>query len=185
MTNNSIVYSFGVGEDVTFDLALIKQYGLNIYAFDPTPRAIEFVEKEDLPPQFYFEGVGISDKDEFVNFYLPANEMHVSGSVIDKNEGVEPIEVEMKKISTIMKSLNHSQIDLLKMDIEGSEYAVLDNMLDEGIYPKQLCVEFHHRFPQIGLNQTKEIIQKLNTAGYKIVKISDHGQEYTFLLYRH
>ena len=192
LTKDSIVYSFGVGEDISFDLVLIEQYGLNVYAFDPTPLAIEFVKKMQNPlhsfshpstiGRFHFESVGIGDKDEVTKFYLSEDERDISGSIIDKNDNADSIEVEMKKISTLMKELNHTRIDLLKMDIEGSEYAVLENMLDEKIFPKQILVEFHHRFSQIGLNETKDIVQKLNNAGYKIAKISDSGLEYTFLL---
>jgi FkbM family methyltransferase len=182
LTEDSIVYSFGVGEDITFDLALIEQYGLNVYAFDPTPLAIKFVEKANqLTNQFHFEDIGISDKDEVAKFYLSTDKRDISGSIINKNDDASFIEVEMNKVSTIMKKLNHTRIDLLKMDIEGSEYAVLENMLEEKNFPKQILVEFHHRFPQIEKNQTKKIIQKLNDAGYKIAKISDVGLEYTFL----
>jgi len=181
LTKDSVVYSFGVGEDITFDLALINEYKLNVYAFDPTPLAIKFAEK-NITPHFHFEAIGLGNKDEITNFYLSTNEKDCSGSIIDKNDHAEAIRVEMKKVSTIMKELNHTRIDLLKMDIEGSEYAVLENMLEENILPKQILVEFHHRFPQISKKQTKDIVQKLNNAGYKIAKISDFGLEYTFLL---
>lgn len=33
----STVYCFGVGEDTSFDLALIDTFGLIVYAFDPYP----------------------------------------------------------------------------------------------------------------------------------------------------
>ena len=32
----SIVYSFGVGQDASFDLALIERFGATVHAFDPT-----------------------------------------------------------------------------------------------------------------------------------------------------
>ena len=35
-----------------------------------------------------------------------------------------------------MTDLNHNNIDLLKLDIEGSEIDVLNQMLDDNIYPK-------------------------------------------------
>jgi hypothetical protein len=37
LTVNSIVYSFGIGQDITFDLSLIKHYGVTVHGFDPTP----------------------------------------------------------------------------------------------------------------------------------------------------
>ena len=41
-----------------------------------------------------------------------------------------------------MKLNGHEKIDLLKLDIEGAEVAVLTQMLDNKIYPKYLCIEF-------------------------------------------
>ena len=38
-----ICYSGGVGEDISFDMGLIERFGCNVYAFDPTPRAIRYV----------------------------------------------------------------------------------------------------------------------------------------------
>ncbi|GIS18490.1 MAG: hypothetical protein CM15mP120_04060 [Pseudomonadota bacterium] len=43
-----------------------------------------------------------------------------------------------------MRDLGHDHLDVLKMDIEGAEYAVLDDMLQSNILPDQLLVEFHH-----------------------------------------
>jgi len=50
-----------------------------------------------------------------------------------------------------MRELRHASIDLLKMDIEGAEYDVLADMISQRIPVKQLLVEFHHRWPQIGV----------------------------------
>ena len=37
INENSVVYSFGIGTDISFDVSIIKKYKLNVYAFDPTP----------------------------------------------------------------------------------------------------------------------------------------------------
>src|SRR3546814_16696357 len=39
-----VCYAGGVGEDVTFDLGIIDRFGCQGFAFDPTPRAIAYVE---------------------------------------------------------------------------------------------------------------------------------------------
>ena len=41
-------------------------------------------------------------------------------------DGAKSIQVPMKKLVEIMSDLHHQQIDLLKLDIEGSAYRVLD-----------------------------------------------------------
>jgi len=51
-------------------------------------------------------------------------------------------EVEVDSIKNIMNEYNHTKIYLLKLDIEGSEIDVLNQMLDDKIYPKYLCIEF-------------------------------------------
>ena len=48
----SIIYSVGVGSNIDFDLALIKELKTEIFAFDPTPRSIDWVKEQDLPGEF-------------------------------------------------------------------------------------------------------------------------------------
>ena len=47
LSRDSVCYCVGVGEDISFDLGLIRQFRCQIYAFDPTPRAKAFVELAD------------------------------------------------------------------------------------------------------------------------------------------
>jgi hypothetical protein len=80
-----------------------------------------------------------------------------------------------------MGELGHDKIDLLKMDIEGAEYSVLADLLASHIRVDQLLVEFHHRFPEVGVNKTKGAIKALNAAGYRIFSVSPSGEEFGFL----
>jgi hypothetical protein len=80
-----------------------------------------------------------------------------------------------------MKELGHDSIDILKMDVEGAEYAVLHDVLENSIIVRQLCVEFHHRWREIGVSKTREAISALRARGYRIFHISDSGEEYSFL----
>ena len=41
LDSNSIVYSIGIGEDISFDATLSAKYNCKVYMFDPTPRSIE------------------------------------------------------------------------------------------------------------------------------------------------
>ena len=52
LSANSVVYSFGVGEDASFDLELIGRFGCTIHAFDPTPRSIAWVAGQCRPRPF-------------------------------------------------------------------------------------------------------------------------------------
>ncbi len=74
---NSIVYSLGVGEDISFDLALIKRFGVHVHAFDPTPRVREWLGSQSVPERFHFHDVGIADFDGEVDF-LETRGMRIS-----------------------------------------------------------------------------------------------------------
>ncbi len=179
--SNAIIYSFGVGEDASFDMALIRKFGVDIYAFDPTPRSIEFVKKQNFTTKFKMHSYGVASFDGNVSFNPPEDISHVSYTILDKPTKDKSITVSVFQLATIMKKLGHKYIDLLKMDIEGAEYEVIDDIINNNIPIKQLLIEFHHVFPNVGLSKTKDSISKLNLAGYKIFAISDSGQEYSFI----
>jgi len=81
-----------------------------------------------------------------------------------------------------MKMLGNTAIDVLKMDIEGAEYEVLWDLLGCGIRPRQILVEFHHRWPELGIERTRRAVRELNQAGYLIFNVSASGEEYSFKL---
>lgn len=178
---SSVVYSFGVGEEISFDLELIRRFGVCVHAFDPTPRSIAWLAKQSLPGNFVFHPYGVADFDGHAKFLPPVNPAHVSHTLLDRQTPWPAIEVPVRRLRSIMQDLGHQRIDLLKMDIEGAEYAVLEDLLRCGIPVQQFLVEFHHRWPEIGVQKTRQAIRALNSAGYRIFDISPSGEEYGFL----
>ncbi len=59
---------------------------------------------------------------------------------------------------------------------------MLDELLERGLAVRQILVEFHHRFPEVGLDRTRRAVSALNAAGYRIFFASDSGEEYSFIL---
>jgi len=184
LNKDSIVYSFGIGEDISFDKGIIKDFNCKVYGFDPTPKSIKFIEQQSPIENFNFYPYGISDQDGSMEFSLPDNPDHVSGRIIKQNghdrSGKATIRVPVKKFSTIVKELGHRKIDILKLDIEGSEYDVFDDRLNANVEINQLLIEFHHRFKSIGIDKTKKAISDLNKKGFRLAAVSDEKEEYTF-----
>lgn len=183
LNKDSIIYSFGVGEDITFDVALIAKFSCHVYAFDPTPKSIEWVHKQRLPPNFYFFEYGIGKESGLVDFYLPKNVDHVSGSLLiqDNVSLEEKVEVSVKSFNDIIRDLNPEKIDILKIDIEGTEYNIIDDILKANIPVTQIFIEFHERFIPDGKRKTRNAISKMKKHGYKIFAISDSKEEISFI----
>ena len=49
---DAVVYSVGVGDDISFDRDLIARFGVTIHAFDPTPASRDWLAKQTLPATF-------------------------------------------------------------------------------------------------------------------------------------
>lgn len=176
------VYSFGIGKDISFDLALIQNHHAHVTAFDPTPGSIEWLQQQEIPDRFEYFTYGLAAEDGRARFFIPSKEHHISHSVYQEIPGSDDyIEVEMRTINTLLEMTKPSRIDILKMDIEGSEYDVIDHILEMNELPRQLLIEFHHRFPSIGLQKTREAVHKILGSGYRISHISVTGEEYSFL----
>lgn len=182
LNSDSIVYSFGVGEDISFDLAMISTLGVNVFAFDPTPKSIEWIRQKELPDKLHFYPYGIADYDGVADFNPPENPLHVSHTMLDRPSTADKaIEGKVYTLLTIMNMLQHSEIDVIKMDIEGAEYAVLENILEANINVGQLLIEFHHRFENVGWLATQNAIMLLKSKGYKIFDVSSNLEEYSFI----
>ncbi|HIA03842.1 MAG TPA: FkbM family methyltransferase [Myxococcales bacterium] len=183
MNDGGIVYSFGIGEDISFDRAMIEKYGCRVFAFDPTPKSIKWVEQSDLPSQFSFYPVGLGAQNGSATFYLPKNKEHVSGSMVTHNnlDETSAIEVEMKSFTTIVDELGHDYIDVVKMDIEGAEYDVLESLLNTPVKIRQLLIEFHDRFVDGGIGATKRAITTLSNHGFRVFAASNTHEEISFI----
>lgn len=187
LTKDSIVYSLGVGDLIDFDLDLIRDYGLTVHAFDPTPFAEEWVQSQPLPENFVFHPWAAAGKDGSLRLYRRVNTRGKSSSVMwtagaDAGDAADFIDAPAYTIHTMMQKLGHEQVDLLKMDVEGAEYSILDGLKNAVSLPKQLLVEYHHRFPGIGKQRTAESIDTLRELGYRIFAISETGREVCFVL---
>lgn len=181
-SKDSIVYSFGIGEDISFDLGIIEQFGCYVFGFDPTPKSAAWISQQRLPQQFVFHRLGIGATDGEVKFYPSAKESGVSFSA-EPTPGCDlpPVIAPVRRLSSILNFTGHSSIDILKMDIEGFEYEVIADLTQTHIRPGQILVEFHHGMYGIDNSRTIEAVGTLRALGYQIFNVSNSHREYGFL----
>jgi FkbM family methyltransferase len=179
--SSTIVYAFGVGTDISFERDLIARYGVTVHAFDPTPIALEWAGSRPLPERFLLHPYGVADFDGTARFAGPRKRKFASFSLV-RREGVGPaVEAPVHRLVTLMDMLHLPAPDMIKMDIEGAEYAVLSDLQESGLRPAQILVEFHHRWREVGARRTRQALQLLARSGYRIADVSENGVEYVFL----
>ena len=196
LNQNSIIYSCGVGEDISFDAIINSRYNCNIFLIDPTQRAVKHFEEfkqfcmHKTPfigkiskqyydkiknlhihvDKFHYESIGLWNKKDTLKFYKQHNPNYVSQSVIENMFGNKYDIVKVDTIKSIMDKHNHTKIDLLKLDIEGAEVKVLNNMLDDNIFPRYLCIEFDLKLKnKDSQNETERLMNRLTENGYKLL----------------
>ena len=187
LSRKSIVVDVGLGEDVSFSRSLIEKYGCTVHGLDPTPRATKHIKDIKLE-HFILHSYGMAKCSGSATFYLPNNTEHVSGSLVSaKHVGKQTIEVQILSLLDTMKLLEVDHIDLLKIDIEGTEYEIFQDSSFHNLAAKIgiICVEFHHRWPEFTRRATEDAVNKLSKYGYQCVWVNRQtNEEFTFIRHR-
>lgn len=207
---DSIVYLIGAGEDISFDLAVADQYGCSVHIVDPTPVSQAHIEmvrthlltgkpiplqntptgvypfySPDTAQKLILHPVGLWNENTTLRFYAPADPSHVSHSLVNLQKTERYIEVPVVRLSELMAQNGHSTIDLLKIDIEGAEYTVLDTILEDKIPINIICVEYdessRNHFDGKYMDRIENSLRKLVEAGYTIAAKEPDCHNYTLI----
>jgi FkbM family methyltransferase len=96
--------------------------------------------------QFELIPKAVWSRSQLLKFYCPPNPKNVSHSIVNfqnrHRQDTEYIEVEATTLKEVMRHYALNDLPLLKMDIEGAEALVIADMLDSGIFPNQLLVDY-------------------------------------------
>lgn len=207
LTETSLCYCVGAGEDISFELELINHFGCEVYTFDPTPRARQHVAKLfentaiGLPTRINGNGVlsyevdrgglahlhflpyGVWGENKTMRFYSPVDPAHVSHSLVNLQRTDRYFEAECHTVRTIMESLKHNHLTLLKLDIEGAEHEVIRSLLEEGVRPTILCVEFDEGAMSLEkgyLHPILDTVNRLKHCGYLMTKLESWNATFVF-----
>jgi FkbM family methyltransferase len=163
-----IVYDFGIRENPEFGKTLLgAPFYCKVYAFDPSPITREFYASpksahlRNHPNYTLFHyGAGGVDGSVRLNEYdwgqvsiirfpleIQKNCSASGNCALDFHPyQLQTFMLPVKTLDTIMKELGHDHVDILKLDVEGSEYAFLEHALEHDNLRNvsQLSVEWHH-----------------------------------------
>lgn len=123
--NNCIVYSLGSRLDFSFEIDIVNQFKCRVHTFDCT---VGTVKSADIPPGVVFHPWCVGGKNE---------EKRISSDLGHQGETGQ-----YYTLGTIRAKLGHKSVDLLKMDIERHEFAVIATLTGANV-PQQIAFETH------------------------------------------
>ena len=123
-----------------FARRMSERFGCRVFAFEPAPEFCDLAKPllETLP-DVSLECAGLSDFDGTTRLTYAAD----GTSTHRKSEG-DVVDAKVRAASGVLDEIR-TPIDLMKLNIEGDEYPVLENLLDKGKMTsvRHLLVQFH------------------------------------------
>ena len=150
-----IVYSIGGNNNWDFELDLLAKTPCQVHTFDCTGPKSRFKKPDKI--RLHFHHICVAAE------FIPAPK--------SCDNGPETICGSMMTIQQIQSLLNHTRIDLLKMDIEGFEWPILESWpeLEEdeiSELPYQILIEIHYKSQFIRIDTP--------FAPRELVKLQEH-----------
>lgn len=175
-----VVLSFGLGDDISFDREIGAAFGAKVYGFDPTPVSLGWLERAGKPENMEIFAIGIARTDGKQTFSASATDAR--GNFSSKAKADLTVSCPVMRYESILEMLDLTRPDVLKLDVEGSEYEIVPDILNAAELPTQLLIEFHHRVYGIDVGETLRCVQDIKAAGYELFKVSPGGREMSFIL---
>lgn len=123
----------------------LRRFDANITVMEPVPNFAQNISKRfEHDAKVTVIAAGMSDRDQIVEFCLDAD----ASGIQDCSYG-EKISVELFDVERFMREQDVSEWHLVKLNIEGGEYAVLNRLVDTGriLDIQYLQIQFHLNIP--------------------------------------
>lgn len=157
LNENSVVYDIG-GYKGEWAGKIFNFYGCNITIFEPVKEFAQMISFQFLRnPKIKVYPFGLSNRDKEMNISLEED-----GSSVFKKSSKKEV-VELKKASDYIKG----KIDLLKINIEGGEYEVLENLIENDLIKNinNIQIQFHD-FVFLAKEKREQIQNELGKTHY-------------------
>jgi FkbM family methyltransferase len=149
---NSVVLDIG-GYAGIWAQKIKDRYNCYMYIFEPNPKSYKILEEKfQHEPRISIYPFGLADKNKTA--LLGMDDM---GSSIYPGKNIETVAIELKDIKQVVDELDIKEIDLIKINIEGGEYDLMQRMLESGVVKKckDIQIQFHNFYPRASFLRRK------------------------------
>ena len=154
--DNTLRIDYPIASDsVIFDVGgyigdwsdMIKFENPYIHIFEPNPESFAVLQsKYQNEEKITLYNIGLANETKFATLGM----FGMGSRIYPYNTGgVSTVEVQLKDIQEVINDLNLVEIDLIKINIEGGEYALLQRLIQTGLINlcKNILIQFHEWYP--------------------------------------
>lgn len=165
LDENSVVFDLG-GYEGQWTSDIFSKYCCWIHVFEPVDDfAEQIAERFRRNQKIRVHNYGLSDENKTVRLALGQD-----GSSAFK-DGAEVTEIKLVRALDFFAGHNISQIDLMKINIEGGEYELLEHLIKSGFIKKvsNVQVQFHDFVPDAErkMRRIQEELEKTHSLTYQ------------------
>lgn len=160
---------------------IIYKGSSKVYCFEPNRKALEHLNKTfKAENNVTIFNLGIYKEKSKIPFYIDESNSLVS-SVLSDSNNQPSYEIECITLKDALEMTGETKIDLVKMDIEGAEFEVIDN-LDSYISSKidSFLIEYHDFYFADGDFKISSMEKKLVDLGYQIQRSKNPDSRFIF-----
>jgi len=155
---------------------LSKQPSIEVVCIEPNPEMLDRL-RENLQTNNNFKGLGATihivncaaGESESIAKLAISDENLGESTMVDERRAMIPttktIDVQVRRLQSVLESLEIKKVDALKIDVEGFEASVLIPFFRDGdpaLFPRSLVIETIH-----DTEETAELSDVLKSKGYK------------------
>jgi FkbM family methyltransferase len=182
----------GLGLDISFPVAFLKRFpDARVIGVEPNPRALHFCRANCPQGMTILDRAIWTSSDQTVTFHLPRPLSQLPGGAdgisgsLDPSHGYvaggEQIQTRTIDLLRILSDVRSEECAILKLDIEGAEYELLQALCAGGEIRRahQILVEFHHGVTQRSFADTCSVVDALVASGFFLMHTE--SRNYVFL----
>ena len=165
LNENSIIFDLG-GYQGQWASDIFEKYCCTIYIFEPVPNFAKNIKqrfKENQKVHVYNYGLAGENKIEIIAI------SEDESSVFKQSK--DSIKIRLVNALEFLKKKNIDIIDLMKINIEGGEYELLEHLIETGIIKniKDVQVQFHDFIPdaEVRMKKIQEELKKTHFLTYQ------------------
>jgi FkbM family methyltransferase len=165
LDTNSLVFDVG-GYEGQWASDIFAKYCCTIHVFEPILEFADNIEKRFIQnPKIIIYRVGLANRDQTVQIHFDHNQSSMYTS------GTDVREAKLISAKQFIDTEGIERIDLMKINIEGGEYDLLDHLIDTGLVKQivNIQVQFHDHVPDAErrMQKIQAALQKTHTLTYQ------------------